>query len=79
MGSKSKEFFLKRITKINYLHVIAQVFLLIIFTGIGDTKPSCIKLVRQLEQSKNIVDFNGGIWKYFEKHSKLRSSFSLST
>ena len=72
MGFKAKKLLLKKIIKSKYLHVITQVFLLTTFTGIGDAKPSCIILVKQLEQSKNIVDFNGGIWKYFEKHSKLR-------
>ena len=72
MGFKTKKLLLKKIIKCKYLHVVTQVFLLVIFTVISDAKPTCFILVKQLEQSKNIVDLNGGIWKYFEKRSKLK-------
>ena len=59
-----------------YRQAISQICLLILFTISVHAESSCFGLVKQLEKKKSVADYNGGMWRYYEKTQELRDSSS---
>lgn len=63
---KRKTLIIKRIL------IFLQTILLMAYASFAHAELSCLELVKQLENKRENVDTNGGIWGYFEKNSFLR-------
>ena len=63
---KRKTLIIKRIL------IFLQTILLMAYVSFAHAEPSCLELVKQLENKRENVDINGGIWGYFEKNRDLK-------